>query len=227
MNVYLIPLGPGRLEPYFEHEDQDEAAPAGDQPPGLFARMSARFSAMIRDAERERHERTHAAPSTVLARVRHKLLGWVAERVAEQRLLWHLRRVDEATLHVPDTMDRDAGFRDFRALLQKDHDRHLRLMLLHLLGLVASAPFMVVPGPNLFGYFFTFTVVGHFLAFRGARRGLSGVRWTVMPSAGLSTLGRALSAPGPERYRLIHEAGEHLQLPRLARFVERMAAPSA
>ncbi|MCC7031905.1 MAG: hypothetical protein IT179_03620 [Acidobacteria bacterium] len=228
MNVYLIPLGAGRLEPYFEHEDQEEeAAPEGSQPPGLVARMSARFSEMIRDAERQRHERAHEEPTTFLARVQHKLMGWVAERVAEQRLLWQLRRVDEATLHVPDTMDREAGFQAFRGLLQKDHDRHMRLMMVHLLGLVASAPFMVVPGPNLFGYFFTFTVVGHFLAFRGARRGLSGVRWTVTPSAGLTTLGRAMSASGPERYRLIHEVGERLQLPRLARFVERMATPPA
>ena len=41
-------------------------------------------------------------------------------------------------------------------------------------GLIVSLPFVVVPGPNVFGYFFTFTVVGHFLAFRGARRGLNG-----------------------------------------------------
>ncbi|MGE0461216.1 MAG: hypothetical protein AB7Q16_07580 [Vicinamibacterales bacterium] len=227
MNVYLIPLGAGRLEPYFEHEDEEEAAPAGTQPPGLFARMSVRFSEMIRDAERQRHERTQERPSTFLGRVQHKLMGWVAERVAEQRLLWRLRRVDEATLHVPDTMEREAGFQAFRELLQKDHDRHMRLTILHLLGLVASAPFMVVPGPNLFGYFFTFTVVGHFLAFRGARRGLSCVRWTVSPSAWLTTLKDAMAASGAERYRIVHEVGEHLQLPRLARFVERMAAPPA
>jgi hypothetical protein len=226
VNVYLIPLGADRLEPYFEHEEEDEA-PAPGSAPGFFARMSARFSEMIREAERQRHERPHHQPPTTLGRLQHKLMGWVAERVAEQRLLWRLRSVDEATLHIPDTMDQDGALQTFRAMLQKDNDRHLRLLIVHALGLVASAPFMVVPGPNLFGYFFTFTVVGHFLAFRGARRGLSGVRWTVVPNPGLTTLGRAMSAPGPERYRLVHEIGERLQLPRLARFVERMAAPPA
>jgi Mitochondrial K+-H+ exchange-related len=226
VNVYLIPLGTDRFEPYFEHEDEDEA-PAQGSAPGFFARMSARFSEMIREAERQRHERPHHQPPTTLGRLQHRLMGWVAERVAEQRLLWRLRSVDEATLHIPDTMDPDGALQTFRTMLQKDNDRHLRLLIVHALGLVASAPFMVVPGPNLFGYFFTFTVVGHFLAFRGARRGLSGVRWTVVPNAGLTTLGRAMSAPGPERYRLVHEIGERLQLPRLARFVERMAVPPA
>lgn len=227
MNVYLIPLGAGRLEPYFEHEDQEEAAPGDRRPPGVVARLTARFSEMVRDAERARQERPREQPYTVLGRVQHKLMGWVAERVAEQRLLWRLRRVEAATLHVPDTMDRDTALGAFRALLQKDADRHLRLLMVHTLGLAASAPFMLLPGPNVFGYFFTFTVVGHFLAYRGARRGLSGVEWTVVPNAGLSTLGRALATTGPERYRLIHEVGEGLQLPRLARFVERMAAPPA
>jgi hypothetical protein len=226
VNVYLIPRGADRFEPYFEHADEDEA-PAQGSAPGFFARMSTRFSEMIREAERQRHERPHHQPPTTLGRLQHRLMGWVAERVAEQRLLWRLRSVDEATLHIPDTMAQDGALQTFRAMLQKDNDRHLRLLIVHALGLVASAPFMVVPGPNVLAYFFTFTVVGHFLAFRGARRGLSGVRWTVVPNPGLTTLGRALSAPGPERYRLVHEIGERLQLPRLARFVERMAAPPA
>jgi hypothetical protein len=59
VNVYLIPLGPDRFEPYFEHEDADETAGAG-RAPGFFARMSTRFSEMIREAERQRHERPHA-----------------------------------------------------------------------------------------------------------------------------------------------------------------------
>ena len=227
MNVYLIPLGAGRLEPYFEHEDEDETTSAGGRPPGLFARLSARFSAMIREAERQRHERAPEGPTTALGRFQRKLMGWAAERVAEQRLLWRLRRVDAATLHIPDTLDRDSALRTFCDTLQKDGDRHLRLLIVHSLGLLASAPFMLLPGPNLFGYFFTFTVVGHFLAFRGARRGLAGVRWTVAPSADLTALGHAMTTPPPERHRLIHEVGEGLHLPRLARFVERMAAPPA
>jgi len=88
-------------------------------------------------------------------------------------------------------------------------------------------PFVVVPGPNVFGYFFTFTVVGHFLAFRGARRAVSEVRWSVERDAALTAIGHAVSASAPDRYRRIHEAAAPLRLAHLARFVERMAPPPA
>ena len=227
VNVFFIPLGAGRFEPYFEHEDQDEPAPDGEVPLGFIARMRARFGVMIHEAEEARHSAVHEAPTTTMGRVQRKMMGWVAERVAEQRLLWRIRRADDAVLHVPDDQEPSAALALFREGLRKDGDRHRRLLLLHTLGLLASAPFVVIPGPNVFGYFFTFTVVGHFLAYRGARRGLSEVRWSVQPNAALTAIGRAVSTPEPERYRRLHEAAEHLRLPHLARFVERMAPPPA
>jgi hypothetical protein len=226
VNVYYIPLGAGTFEPYFEHQDDDEP-PEDGEPRGFFARMRARFSDMIKEAEEARHSQTHEAPATLMSRIQRRMMGWVAERVAEQRLLWQLRRVDEAVLHVPDDQDPAAALALFRDGLQKDGDRHRRLLALHLLGLTVSAPFVVVPGPNVFGYFFTFTVVGHFLAFRGARRAVSEVRWSVERDAALTAIGHAVSAPAPDRYRRIHEAAAPLRLAHLARFVERMAPPPA
>ena len=38
-------------------------------------------------------------------RLRDRGLRWVAEAIAEQRLLWHLRRQHEATLVYPDDLD--------------------------------------------------------------------------------------------------------------------------
>jgi hypothetical protein len=225
VNVYFIPLAAGRFEPYFEQEEAPEPEPGARQ--GIFARMSARFSQMVRDAEQQRHEGLHESPTTALGRLQRKLMCWVAERVAEQRLLWRLRRADRAELHVPEDLDPDDALRLFRQGLQKDGDRHLRLLILHSLGLLVSLPFVLLPGPNVFGYFFTFTVVGHFLAYRGARRGLNEVQWSVTPSPALTTIGRAVVTAPPERYRLIHEAAQRLRLAHLARFVERMAAPPA
>jgi hypothetical protein len=226
VNVYFIPLGPGRFEPYYEQEDEPES-PQEVAARGFFARMSARFSQMVRDAEEQRHARTHEGPTSFLGRVQRKVMAFVAERVAEQRLLWRLRSVEEAVLHVPLELDSAEGLRIFRLGLQKDAEHHLRRLALHLLGLLVSAPLVFVPGPNVLGYLFTFTVVGHFLAYRGAKQGLNGVRWAVAPSETLSEIGRAVSCPPPERFQRIHEAAEHLRLPRLARFVERMCAPPA
>ena len=227
MNVFYIPLGAGTFEPYFEHEDADEAPAEDGAPPGFIARMIARFSQMIKEAEEARHSQAYEAPTTFVGRLQRKMMGWVAERVAEQRLLWQLRRVDQAVLHVPDDQDPAAGLALFKEGLQKDGDRHRLRLALHTLGLIASAPFVVVPGPNVFGYFFTFTVVGHYLAYRGARRGVSDVHWSVQPDAALTAIGRAVSTPAPDRYRRIHEAAAPLRLAHLARFVERMAPPPA
>ena len=85
---------------------------------------------------------------------------------------------------------------------------------------------MVVPGPNVFGYFFTFTVVGHFLAFRGAARGPSEVRsGRSSPTRTLTAIGQRRSSPRrPSATAVIHEAAAPLRLAHLARFVERMAA---
>jgi hypothetical protein len=226
VNVYYIPLSEGRFEPYFEQEDAADPAERSASP-GFFGRMSARFSEMVREAERQRHEQTHQPPVGTLGRLQRRLMGWIAERVAEQRLLWHLRRADHAVLHVPEDLDPEDALRVFRAGLQKDGDWHLRRLGLHSLGLLASAPFVIVPGPNILGYLFTFTVVGHFLAYRGARRGLTEVQWSVTPNPALTTIGRAVVTAPPERYRLIHEAAARLRLEHLARFVERMAAPPA
>ncbi len=226
MNVYFVPLGAGRLEPYFEHEDGEvpEELPAGT---GFLGRMRARFAETLREAERQRHERTHQPPASALARLQRSLMRWIAERVAEQRLLWNLRSVDDAVLHVPDDMDLQAAEQAFRQSLQRDGDRHLRLLALHSLGLIASAPVALIPGPNVFGYLFTFTVVGHFLSYRGARRGNGTVRWRVVANADLSEVGRALTATPPERRRLLHDVSQRLHLPRLVPFVERMTVPTA
>ena len=227
MNVFYIPLGAGTFEPYFEHEDLDEEPAEGGASPGFFARMRARFSEMIKEAEEARHSQSYEAPTTLMGRFQRRMMGWVAERVAEQRLLWQLRSVDDAVLHVPDEQEPAAALERFRDGLQKDGDRHRRLLALHALGLIASAPFVVVPGPNVFGYFFTFTVVGHFLAFRGARRGVSEVRWSVEPNAALTAIGHAVATSGPDRHHRIHEAAAPLRLAHLAHFVERMAPPAA
>ena len=90
-----------------------------------------------------------------------------------------------------------------------------------------NIPVALVPGPNVLGYFFTFTVVGHFLAWRGARRGLSTVKWTIEPSAELTEIGHALALDSAARHQHFHDVAGRLRLPRLATFLERMVAPTA
>ena len=85
----------------------------------------------------------------------------------------------------------------------------------------------LVPGPNVLGYLFTFTVVGHFLAWRGAVNALHGVAWTIVPNPALTELHRAFSLDPGTRHRVLREVAHRLHMPRMARFVERMARTPA
>ena len=109
MDVYLVPIGRDRFECYYEAADDEEEAPSDGPAPGgvrgFFARMRATFSQMLREAEAARHEAPLEQPKTLMARFQRRTMRWIAERVAEQRLLWHLGRATSATLHAPDNVD--------------------------------------------------------------------------------------------------------------------------
>lgn len=229
MQVFLIPIGGDRYEPYFEPPDGDPA----DEPEasGWFGRLRRRFSEMLREAEEERHRRHEASPDEpatgAAARWRRRLMRWIVERAAEQRLLWHLRTATAATLHVPDDLAGEDAVPILRLGLKRDADRHRNWFLVHLVLLALSGVLFFVPGPNLVGYFFTFTTVGHLLAWRGAANGLHRVAWEIAPSAVLRDLRLAGLASAADREARIHRAAERLGLRHLATFVERLAAPPA
>lgn len=225
MDVYLVPVGLERFECYYEAAEQDEAdEPVDGQ--GFFGRMRARFNAQLKEAEQTRHQRSVEEPPTFLGRMQKRSMRWIAERVAEQRLLWHLRRVDAATLHVPDDIPAAQADGIMRASMKRDADHHRNRLILHSIALFIAVPVALVPGPNVLGYLFTFTVVGHYLAWRGAVRGLRQIQWTVASNAPLAELRRAFSLDASARHSVIHETARRLHLPRLARFVEQMAVPA-
>ena len=61
--------------------------------------------------------------------------------------------------------------------------------------------FFFVPGPNLIAYYFGFRLVGHYLSRRGAKHGLTEVRWQSCENPQLSRLRRVLALEP------IHERG--------------------
>jgi hypothetical protein len=221
MDVYLVPVGADRYECYYEAAEQDDTAePVEGQ--GFFAGMRAKFNEQLREAEAARHQKAIEEPRTFLGRMHKRSMRWIAERIAEQRLLWHLRRVDAATLHASANLPAGDAEKIMRANLKWDADHHRNRLILHTLALIAVVPVALVPGPNVLGYLFTFTVVGHFLAWRGAVRGLHQVAWTVVPSPALTELRRAFSLDDAARHRLIFDVAHQLHMPKMARFVEQM-----
>jgi hypothetical protein len=226
MDVYLVSVGANHYECYYEAAEQDEPdEPVDGQ--GFFARLRARFNEQLKEAERARHQKAIEEPKTFLGRMQKRSLRWIAERIAEQRLLWHLRTAEAATLHISADLPAAEAGAIMRANFKWDADHHRNRLILHTLALMAAVPFALVPGPNFIGYLFTFTVVGHFLAWRGAVRGLHAIAWTITPNPALTELRRAFSLNGEARHRLISEVAHRLHMPKMARFVEQMATPAS
>lgn len=221
MDVYLVPVGPDSFECYYEAAEQEETVEPVDGQ-GFFARLRAKFNAQLKEAEEARHQKAIQEATSFLGRMQKRSMRWIAERVSEQRLLWHLRKVETATLHVPGDLPVEQADSIMRGSMKRDADHHRNRLIIHSLGLIISVPIALVPGPNVLGYLFTFTVVGHYLAWRGAVRGLHQIAWTIEPSPPLADLRRAFSLHGSARHSLIHEAAARLHLPRMARFVDQM-----
>ena len=228
MDVFLIPTPtPERYELYYEAPDE-ELVEAGEGP-GLFQRAKARFAEMLREAEewrQRRHER-EPGPVSFTTRLRRRIMGFVVERIAEQRLLWHMRKANEICAMIPADLDAAKAETVIRAGLKKDADYHLRWMLIDLVLLAVSVPLVVIPGPNLPGFYFTFQVVGHFLSWRGARQGLGPARWTFESSRDLVELREAMTLAAPHRQRRFRELADRLRLEHLATFCEDVAVPPA
>jgi hypothetical protein len=232
MDVFLVPLGTERHELYCEPSDDDEATADASAPaPGFFARMRRRFSEMLHAAEaaRARRARGEYDPiDTWWERARARVLAKVADAVAEQRLLWHLRHHTAACLHHPTDMTAERAVEIMRLSMVRDRDRHLRWLVIDaLLMVVLGVGLFFVPGPNVIGYYFAFRVVGHYLSRQGATHGLDVVTWTTSPCDPLIELRDALKLAPVQREARIDAIAERLRLPRLSLFVNRICWPGA
>lgn len=226
MDVYLIPTaGADRYEIYYEAPDVDEPLEDGASR-GLVRRMRERFSEMLREAEEWRHRRHEAevAPVGVLVRMRRKAMGFVVERIAEQRFLWHLRRATDVCAQIPGDLREEDADAIIRAQLKKDLDHHFKWMWIDLALLILVAPLAFIPGPNVPGFYFTFQVVGHFLSYRGAKQGLTAVHWTIKQNPALTELRELLTESASQRLRRVHDVAARLRLQHLATFFEQVAS---
>jgi hypothetical protein len=231
MHVYLVPVGGARYELYCEIAP--EALPAPDAAPqGRWQRIVERFRAVLAAVEREEQRRQTDAPAGRAtqgfgARVRQDVLRWMAERIAEQRLLWHLGREDHVSAAYPEGLDAEAARIVIRSMLGRDRDRHRFWLVINTLAFIGSGLLMPIPGPNLVAYYFAFRLVGHFLSMRGAQNGLSGVDWALEASAPLASLGDAATLEPAARDERVRDVAARLGLHGLLRFYRRTAVSGA
>ncbi|NUR55592.1 MAG: hypothetical protein HOQ29_14190 [Acidobacteria bacterium] len=226
MDVFLVPVARDRYELYCEEPDEPQATDP-TPPTGFVRRLVHRFRELLAEAERERRHgaASDPAPRGFMSRVRARTMRYVAESIAEQRLLWQLRGRAGAALLFPDDLSEAHAREILRRQLNRDFERHRFWLAIDSLGLVGSAALMLLPGPNVVAYYFAFRIVGHFLSVRGARQGLVKVEWTAAASAPLTALRAMVGMPPEARADRVHEVASTLRLEHLAAFFQRTAIP--
>ena len=224
MDVFVIPIGLDQYALYCESPTEAPSLEPGSS--GIIGRLRHRFAVMLHEAEERRVAGAPSTAATRSARLKERIMAWVAERIAEQRLLWNLRRETAVAATYPEDMTFEQVMAFIRRSLQRDYGRHRIWLGVDGLLLIASAALIPVPGPNVVGYYFAFRVVGHWLCERGALQGLRRIVWTGRPSEPLNDLREAALLEGDARDRRVHDVAERLALPHLSMFFSRVAVRS-
>ena len=229
MDVFVIPVGPDRYELYCEQPVAGEE-PIEPETAGVIGRLRRRFVGLVRAAE-ERQRNGQASdpePKSWVGRMQDRGMAWVAERIAEQRLLWNLRGETSATAAHPANMSFEQVHSLIRNALQRDYERHRRWMfidgVLFVVTFVVFFPLVAIPGvANLPALYFGFRFIGHFLSMRGALNALRNVAWRGRSCPPLDEL-RELALQDPfVREARVRDVAVRLRLEHLPKFFDRVA----
>lgn len=223
MNVFLVPVANDRYALYCEEHGEQTAAPV-EAPAGFVRRAAQRFREQVAEAERA-GSGSGAVPESLGGRLKNRMLRWIAESMAEQRLLWQLRGTVTASLFHPDDLTPAQARELLNRSLRRDWERHRFWLVIDSVCGFASLLLVLIPGPNVVGYYFLFRIVGHALSLRGARQGISKTAWTMAPHPALTTLRSVVRAGSAERADVVVEVASHLHLEHLAKFFDRCATP--
>jgi hypothetical protein len=222
--VYLVPIGLGCFELYSEPSDDAARSGASHERDGFWRRQAHRLHERWRKA-------AHAARGTDasagrLARARDWMVRRVAESIAEQRTLWSLRGAASASFVYPADLSSASAAAVRERVLARARRHHGWWLLLDVVGVAMTAILVLLPGPNLIGYYFAFRVIGHYLSWSGARQALGRTSWRASAEPALTELGRLAHLPRQERAERVAFLAAGLHLTRLAAFFDRAATPT-
>jgi hypothetical protein len=138
--------------------------------------------------------------------------------------LWSLRTAAAASLAYPSDLSEDDAATIRSTLLTAARRHHGKWLIVDSLLFIASGALMLLPGPNVFAYYFGLRLVGHYLSWRGAKYGLDATVWEIHAEPALAELGQLAAVPREARTPRVQAIAEGLKLPRLAAFFDRVAA---
>jgi len=222
--VYLLPVGDGRFELYSEPPDDASPDAHALATAGFWRRWLHRLHQRWDDAVR-----LAARPGSAdgwFTRVRNQAVCKAAESIAEQRTLWSLRHFTAMSLKHPSDLSEAAAATARDGLLMHARRHHGWWLMIDAALLIASGPFMLMPGPNIFAYYFAFRVLGHYLSWRGARQAIDATAWRLTPEPALAELGGLAHMARAVRAARVAAIAAELNLPRLAAFFDRTAVPA-
>lgn len=220
MDAFLVPTHADRYELYSESTGDADAPRDPNAPRSWWTRISDRVHGWIDEGEDERR-RTAASQPPAHGRLRRAMTSRLAQVVASHRLLWALRHTTDVRLIHPDDLTADQARDLAHARLRRDVDKHLWWAAVESLLAIVSIPLVLVPGPNVIGYYFVFRAGAHVLSWRGAKVGLKRAVWNPQPSAELTALRSTLSLDRRARNARAQEIGAALGLSGLSAFLDR------
>jgi Mitochondrial K+-H+ exchange-related len=172
--VYLIPIGGERFELYTEPQEE----PAEARPEGAVARtLHGLHERWRRAVDAAQHPPQQRAVDGRFGRARRWLVCNIAESIDEQRTLWSLRRATSASFVYPADLTEATAAGIRRRLLADARTHHRWWLVANASGVAATAILILLPGPNVIGYYFLFRTVGHYLSWRGAAQALERITW--------------------------------------------------
>ena len=224
LNVFLVPIGADRHELYCEVPIEElatasESSAASSR--SWWRKRLDRFRHLLADAEDERRRRESGEPVESGGLWRW-VMRKVAEAIAEQRLLWMLRKLSTAALVYPSDQSAERALEIAKASLQRDFEKHRRWLGIDTTLFLVCLPLTILPGPNVPAMFFSFRAIGHYFSLRGARCGVSHVTWQSRESTELTEVRAALSLRPAARRARVETLAAALGLERLGAFVERV-----
>ena len=221
--VYLVPIGSGRFDLYTEPSDEADSMAWGH--PAFLGRVIERLRDVWRQMKHAASD-PHRDRSRRLTRMGDWLVCKVAESIAEQRTLWSLRTLASASFIYPSDLSETSAASIRSRVLLRARRQHGWWLLLNTVGVIVTAILVLLPGPNLIGYYFVFRVIAHYLSWSGARHALEGVSWRPTAEAALTELGRLARLPRDARAERVTAIANQLGLTRLEAFFDRVAVPS-
>jgi hypothetical protein len=221
--VYLVPTGGERFELYTEPTDETSTSHRPERA-GFWHRTIHRLRERWRHAVHTAHsERGVGAPSGQIARARDWVVGRIEESIVEQRTLWSLRGMTSADFFYSDNLTESSAADTRTQLLAHARRRHGWWLLVNLAGVAVTAVLVLLPGPNVIGYYFVFRVIAHYLSWSGARQALVRTTWRGQPEPALTELATLARVPSDARAERVAAIAEGLHLPPLVEYFDRYA----